>query len=163
MQTTPRTEARRAHPVPRRASSELMPGGGFVLATSRPKAGSSWTREREIFIDNLLVRVHLIIEMSRPALRHGSLNSLFQVALYLPSWTRSSHHMTGGCAFTLPRGLLSCCGHSSFPCGTASGHEGPSWVLPTPHCSTLSVIHFIWQSIFINQVQKANLPTKPAT
>ena len=42
-------------------------------------------REREIFIDNLLVRVHLIIEMSRPALRHGNLNSLFQVALYLPS------------------------------------------------------------------------------
>ena len=41
--------------------------------------------EREIFIDNLLVQVHLIIEMSRPALRHGSLNSLFQVALYLPS------------------------------------------------------------------------------
>ena len=41
--------------------------------------------EREILIDNLLVRVHLIIEMSRPALRHGSLNSLFQVALYLPS------------------------------------------------------------------------------
>ena len=41
--------------------------------------------EREIFIANLLVRVHLIIEMSRPALRHGSLNSLFQVALYLPS------------------------------------------------------------------------------
>ena len=36
--------------------------------------------EREIFIDNLLVRVHLIIEMSRPALRHGRLNSLFQVA-----------------------------------------------------------------------------------
>ena len=33
--------------------------------------------EREIFIDILLVRVHLIIEMSRPALRHGSLNSLF--------------------------------------------------------------------------------------
>ena len=25
----------------------------------------------EIFIDNLLVPVHLIIEMSRPALRHG--------------------------------------------------------------------------------------------
>ena len=38
------------------------------------------SREKEIFIDNLLVRVHLIIEMSRPALRHGSLNSLFQVA-----------------------------------------------------------------------------------
>ena len=42
-------------------------------------------REREIFLDNLLVRVHLIIEMSRPALRHGSLNPPFQVALYLPS------------------------------------------------------------------------------
>ena len=42
-------------------------------------------REREIFIDNLLVRVHLIIEMSGPTLRHGSLNSLFQVALYPPS------------------------------------------------------------------------------
>ena len=42
-------------------------------------------KEREILIDNLLVRVQLIIEMSRPALRHGSLNSLFQVALYLPS------------------------------------------------------------------------------
>ena len=41
--------------------------------------------EGEIFIDNLLVRVHLLIEMSRPVLRHGSLNSLFQVALYLPS------------------------------------------------------------------------------
>ena len=41
--------------------------------------------EREIFIGNLLVRIHMIIEMSRPALRHGSLNSLFQVALYLPS------------------------------------------------------------------------------
>ena len=38
--------------------------------------------EREIFIDNLLVRVHLIIEMSRPALRHVSLNFLCQVALY---------------------------------------------------------------------------------
>ena len=38
--------------------------------------------EREIFVDNLLVRVRSIIEMSRPALRHGSLNSLFKVALY---------------------------------------------------------------------------------
>ena len=41
--------------------------------------------DREIFIGNLLVRVHFIIETSRPALRHGSLDSLFQVALYLPS------------------------------------------------------------------------------
>ena len=45
----------------------------------------SKVREREIYTDNLVIRVHFIIEMSRPALRHGSLNSLFQVALYLPS------------------------------------------------------------------------------
>jgi len=45
----------------------------------------TYPSEREIFNDNLLVRVHLIIEMSKPALRHGSLNSLFQVALYPPS------------------------------------------------------------------------------
>ena len=44
----------------------------------RPEAG----RESD-FIDNLLVRVHLVIEMSRPALRHGSLDSLFQIALHL--------------------------------------------------------------------------------
>ena len=55
-------------------------------------------REREIFIDNLLVRVHLIIEISRPALRHGSLNFIFQVALYLPSYgARSSHAKSGDC------------------------------------------------------------------
>ena len=46
--------------------------------------------EREIFIDNLLVRVHLIIETSRPALRHGNLNSLFQAALCLPSFATHS-------------------------------------------------------------------------
>ena len=51
-----------------------------------PEEADSQTREfqREIFFDNLLVQVHLIIEMSRPALHHGSLYSLFQVALYLP-------------------------------------------------------------------------------
>ena len=47
-------------------------------------------RKRDIFIDSLLVRVHLIIEMSRSALRHWSLNSLFQVALYLPSYPKPS-------------------------------------------------------------------------
>ena len=41
--------------------------------------------ERNICLDNPLVRVHLIIEMGRPALRHGNLNSLFQVSLYLSS------------------------------------------------------------------------------
>ena len=51
-------------------------------------------RERDFFIDNLLVRIHLIIAMilvnhrdnfSGPALRHETLNSLVQVALYIPS------------------------------------------------------------------------------
>jgi len=55
------------------------------LDLERGPGTSCLSLEREIFIDNLLVRVHLIIEMSRPALRHRSLNSLFQVALYLPS------------------------------------------------------------------------------
>ena len=42
--------------------------------------------EREFFLDNLLVRIPYIIVMtSGPASRHGSLNSLFQVALHLPS------------------------------------------------------------------------------
>ena len=39
-------------------------------------------RERDFVIDNLLVRIHSIIEMIWWT---GSLNSLFQVALYLPS------------------------------------------------------------------------------
>ena len=46
-------------------------------------------QQREISIDNLLVRVHLIIGMSRPALRHGNLNSLLQVASYLASTCES--------------------------------------------------------------------------
>ena len=39
------------------------------------------TCERDFFIDNFLVRIHFIIWMiiSRQALRHGSLNSLFHV------------------------------------------------------------------------------------
>ena len=43
-------------------------------------------RERVFVIDNLQVRIHLVIEMSfsRPALRHWNLNSFFKVALYLP-------------------------------------------------------------------------------
>jgi len=48
--------------------------------------------QRAIFIDNLLVRVHLIIGMTlvdRP-LRHGSLNSLFRVALLSPHPTPST-------------------------------------------------------------------------
>ena len=38
-------------------------------------------REREIFIENLLVRVHLIIETSKPALRHGSFEFPFPGSL----------------------------------------------------------------------------------
>ena len=44
-------------------------------------------REQDFFSDSLLIRVHLVVEMIRfggPASRHGSYNSLFQVALYLP-------------------------------------------------------------------------------
>ena len=37
------------------------------------------TYEREIFIDNLLVRVHLIIEISRPALRHGMIYMVYPI------------------------------------------------------------------------------------
>ena len=56
-----------------------------MLAEVCRERASSLLTEREIFIDNLLVRVHLIIDMSRPALTHGSLNPLSQVALHLPS------------------------------------------------------------------------------
>ena len=43
-------------------------------------------RQREFFIDNLLVRIHFIIVMiRRTGLAPWSLNSLFQVALHLPS------------------------------------------------------------------------------
>ena len=62
----------------------IWPLPPYVSGCSQPGCRTR-QREREIFIDNLLVRVRLIIEMSRPALRHVSLNSLFQVALYLPS------------------------------------------------------------------------------
>ena len=41
--------------------------------------------ETEFFIDNLLDRIHSFIAMIRPASRHGILNSLYQVALHLPT------------------------------------------------------------------------------
>ena len=58
------------------------------LTSTRPPAVCASTcrrqrGERELFIDNLLVRIHFIIVMIRwigLASRHGSLNSLFQVA-----------------------------------------------------------------------------------
>ena len=51
------------------------------------------SKEREFFIDNLLVRIHLFIErmFSGPAVRHESLNFLSQVALYLSSSNLARH------------------------------------------------------------------------
>ena len=44
------------------------------------------TSEREFLIDNLLVRIHSIIVMIRwSGLAQWELNSLFQVALHVPS------------------------------------------------------------------------------
>ena len=44
-------------------------------------------KEREFFTDKLLVRIHFIIVMIRwTGLAHGSLNSLFPVALHVPSY-----------------------------------------------------------------------------
>ena len=68
---------------PERTSATEMPEDASLLfklsdvaaAATDVALASGTCREREIFIDNLLVRVHLIIEMSRPALRHGSLIS----------------------------------------------------------------------------------------
>ena len=57
------------------------------------------TRTREFFVDSLLVRIHLIIVMifRTPAVRYGILNSLFQVALYLPvQHGGTTHHPHGG-------------------------------------------------------------------
>ena len=64
--------------------------------SSRPlqKTHATAVREREFFIDNLPVRD----DFSRPALRHGSLNSFFQEpCIYLPSPaenTRGSRYNT---------------------------------------------------------------------
>ena len=52
------------------------PGGGRPAATQLAD-------ERKLIIDNLLVRLEMIL-VDQPCAM-GSLNSLFQVALYLPS------------------------------------------------------------------------------
>ena len=67
-----------ASPVPTNHAAK-----GCLLSTSKILATSriGFRRKREFFIDNLLVRAHFIIQISsRPALRHGSLDSLFHVA-----------------------------------------------------------------------------------
>jgi hypothetical protein len=80
------TQSRFIHfsPIPLHLSVPLAPRYSQDCHTQHFGARRQ-PQEREIFIDSLLVRVHLIIEMSRPALRHGSLNSPFQIASYLPS------------------------------------------------------------------------------
>ena len=99
--------------------------GCFVLtrlpcARLPPPGGQ---REREILIDSLLVRVHFIIEMSRPALRQGTLNSLFQVALYLPGGQFPS---TQGRVLAAPREVADRAnrGATSPPCWREAGMRG---------------------------------------
>ena len=96
-------------PTPRRtcAWSTLTPPPMAKTGTSSPRPRTWWERSarasarqraeppravrrsnsasetRSEFIDNLLVRIHVIIEMT--ALCHGSLSSLSQLALHLPS------------------------------------------------------------------------------
>jgi len=48
-------------------------------------------QERAFFIDNPVVRLHPIIEMTLVDRRYGTLKSLFQVACYLPSSTKGSN------------------------------------------------------------------------
>ena len=56
------------------------------LSCTAPHGKPLLLRERKSFIENLLVRIHSSIEMIWwTASRHGSLNHLFLVALYIPS------------------------------------------------------------------------------
>ena len=73
--------------IPRRAF--LFRGGDFCAVAGlylffflHKQSVHITTREREFCIINLLVRIHLINrdDHSGPALRHGTLNPLFQVA-----------------------------------------------------------------------------------
>ena len=65
---------------------QALSGAGEQLYTVISMALFLWP-EREVFIDNLLVRIHSHgDDFSRRALRHGSLKSLLHVALYLPSY-----------------------------------------------------------------------------
>jgi len=67
-------------------SLNYEPAWGDLIQVMRI-SDSSGEREREFFIDSLLVRIHFVIEMilgDRPRAM-GVLNSLFQAALHLPS------------------------------------------------------------------------------
>ena len=68
-------------PVPHGWAPHEGPRGGHA-----PVPESSRPGESELFLDNLLVRIHLVIEMCWWAgLAPWDFDSLFQVALHLPS------------------------------------------------------------------------------
>jgi hypothetical protein len=71
------------HTLPRVGRSHKHFADEFEICLLQSGGGAA--EEREFFIHNLLVRIRLIMEMM-PAWRHESLNFLFQVPLYLPSF-----------------------------------------------------------------------------
>jgi len=81
-------------PVLRRGRSHRQRRGRCSSPGARPSAPQS---ESDFFIDNLLVRIYCIIVMIKWT---GRLNSLFQVALRLPSETGG----VGDAALRMARG-----------------------------------------------------------
>ena len=72
---------------------EVQSSGFWILGLNPPLSQtSSHTIKREFFIDNPLVRIHHyhLDDFSRPALRHGTSNSIYHVAQYLPSYPKPS-------------------------------------------------------------------------
>ena len=68
-------------------------GGNQLLSVLRPNLRGG--KEREFFVDDLMVRIHLIIVMilvDRPCAM-GVLNSPFQITFYLPC--QGAHHSSG--------------------------------------------------------------------
>jgi len=58
----------------------------YLRCSMSAAPGSTSISQREFFIDNLLVRIHLIIVMiRRTGLAPSEFDSIFQVALHLPS------------------------------------------------------------------------------
>ena len=71
----------------RKAQGDMGSAENAQAFATAHKTSKVLQREREFFIDDLMVRIHLIIVMileDRPCAM-GVLNSLFQIALYLPS------------------------------------------------------------------------------
>ena len=95
----------RSYPDTRRCCGwwSVRPAPHVYPSERRHCKASAALIEREILIDKLLVRVHFLTEMSRPALRHGGLNSLFQVALYLSSsYPSERRHYKASAALICP-------------------------------------------------------------